>query len=440
MSEGAGGRLARRIGLFDATMLVMGGIVGAGIFMNPYVVAEQVHTPGLILGAWIVGGVIALLGALLYAELAQRMPAVGGQYAYIRAAYNPLLAFLYGWVLLLVIQTGGMAAVSVTFARYFVELTGMRAPESAVAMVSLGVLTLLNCLGVRTGSAVQSALMVTKIAAIAVLVAAGLWFAQGAAMEWSRVADRPMGVGLLSAFGAAMVPVLFSYGGWQTSNFVAGEMKEPRRDLPRALLMGVAGVILIYVLVSFVCLRVLGPAGLAAEHAPASAVMRAAWGSTGGKLIAAGIMISALGFLSQSVLTAPRVYFAMAEDGVFFQAVARVNEKTRVPVLAIVLQSVWTIVILLSGRYEQILNYVVSMDFLFFAITASCLFVMRRRGMGEAEFRMPGYPWTTAAFCIASVLVVINTLIRYPENTLVGVAILVSGVPVYFLWRNRRSV
>jgi APA family basic amino acid/polyamine antiporter len=430
-------QLARRLGLFDATMLVMGGIVGSGIFINPYVVAQQVHTPTLILGAWIAGGIIALAGAFIYSELAQRLPAVGGQYAYLREAYHPLFGFLYGWTLLLVIQTGGMAAVTVTFARYFLELAGWHSSEAVLGVVALTIFTILNCLGVKTGSTVQSALMVTKIVAIAFLVGCGFLFVHAPQLHWRPIADRPASFGLLSEFGAAMVPVLFAYGGWQTTPFVAGELKDPRRDLPRGLLLGVIGVILLYTSVSFVCLRALGPLGLAQTRTPASAVMRAALGSAGANIIACGIAISTLGFLSQGILTAPRVYFAMAEDGAFFRSVAWVHPTTRVPIIAIILQSVWTMVIMLTGRYEQILNYVVSMDWVFFGLSAGCLFVFRRRHLGEADARMPGHPWTTAVFCLICALVVVNTVVRYPSNTLIGVAILLSGIPAFFLWRWR---
>ena len=427
-------KLARQLGLFDATMIVMGGIIGSGIFMNPSVVAQQVHTPSLILGAWLVGGVIGLGGAFIWAELAATMPAVGGQYAYLRDAYHPLFGFLYGWALLLVIETGGMAAVSITFARYFIELTRVHAPDWLIAVLALTVLTIVNCLGVRFGGRTQSVLMVLKIVAIAALIAYGIFASPIETATAAATHDS------LTDFGAALVPVLFAYGGWQTANFIAGEMREPRRDLPRALLLGVAGVATLYTLVNIVCMRVLGAQGLADTSTPATAIMRATLGPRGATFIAAAIAISTLGFLSQSILTAPRVYFAMAEDGLFFRAVARVSPRTRVPVVAIVLQSIWTMVIALSGRYEQILNYVVSMDFIFFGLTASTLFVFRRRP--ESVKRTPGHPWTTAIFVAVCWLVVANTIYRYPGNTLIGMSILLAGVPVYFLWdslnRNKK--
>src|SRR5580704_10154333 len=430
--------LLRRLTLFDAVMLVMGGIVGSGIFINPYVVAQQVHTPFLILSAWAAGGAVALAGAFVYAELAARRPQVGGQYAYLREASHPSVAFVYGWVLLLVTQTGGMAAVSVTFSRYFLEITHSSVPEGVVAAAALALLTIVNCLGVRAGSTVQSVLMVLKIAAIAALVVAGFLFLKPAAAP-TALLDQPVSLNLLTAFGAAMTPVLFAYGGWQTSSFVAGEMKNPSRDLPKALLIGVIAVIVLYMSVTFVCLRVLGADGLAATKTPASAVMRAALGERGATFIALGIAISTLGFLSQGMLTAPRVYFAMAEDRVFFRSVAWIHPRTSAPVVAIALQGVVAVVIAISGRYEQILNYVTSVDFILFGMTGISLLVFRHRKPESQGFRTPGYPFTTIFFVTACFLVVGSTIYKYPANSAIGLAIMLTGVPVYFLWRHQKS-
>jgi APA family basic amino acid/polyamine antiporter len=279
--------------------------------------------------------------------------------------------------------------------------------------------------------------MVTKIFAIALLVGAGTFFVHGTQIAWKPLLDRPASPGLLSAVGAAMVPVVFAYGGWQTASFVAGEMKEPRRDLPRALVLGVAGVAVLYTSVNYICLRTLGARTLANATTPASAVMRLALGERGATIIALGIAVSTLGFLSQSVLTAPRVYFAMAEDRVFFRQLAWLHPQTRVPVVAIVVQSVWTVVIVLTGSYEKILNYVTSMDAIFWTLTAGCLFVLRRGSTAASAFPMPGHPWSTSLFCLACAGVVINTIYRYPQNTLIGLAILATGVPVYYIWRWR---
>ena len=428
--------LAREIGLFGATMLVMGGIVGSGIFMNPYVVAGQVGTPTLILAAWSFGGLVALAGAFVYAELASLRPAVGGQYAYLREAYSPQVAFLYGWVLLLVTQSGGMAAVAVTLARYLGELFAMPVSEAVVALCVLAALTGVNCLGVRAGNDVQSLLMVLKTVAILGLVATGFVAFGGERVTLHPLFDRPPSPDLALAFGAALVPVLFAYGGWQTSGFVMGELKRPGRDMPRALLLGVAGVVVLYLAVNLVCLRALGAEGLAASRAPATDVMRAALGERGARLIALGIVISTLGFLARGILTAPRVYYAMARDGVFFRAVGELHPRTRVPVLAIALQGLVAGLIAVSGRYEQILNYVVSVDFIAMGLTGAALFVFRSRGERGA-FRAPGHPWTTAFFVLSCWLVVAATIHRYPQDSVKGLAILALGLPVYWLWSSR---
>src|SRR5881275_864658 len=345
--------LARRVGLFDATMIVMGGIIGAGIFVNPAVVARHVHTPLLVLGAWLIGGMIALIGAFVYAELAALRPRVGGQYAYLRDAYHPIVAFLYGWTLLLVVQTGGMAGAAIIFGRYSCELFDLSISEQVVATVALAILTAVNCLGVRAGSNVQSALMLIKLMAIALLIGVGCF---GAIKTSTAGVELPADFGGFAGLARAMAPVLFAYGGWQTASFISGEMRNPRRDLPRGLLIGVIGVIVLYLAVSYVCLDVLGLGVLEQTHTPASDVMRAALGERGARLIALGIAVSTVGFLSQSVLTAPRVYYAMARDGVFFKAVARVSERTRVPVIAIALQGIWAAIVALTGKYHQILN------------------------------------------------------------------------------------
>jgi APA family basic amino acid/polyamine antiporter len=424
--------LARRLGPFDATMIVMGGIIGSGIFINPHVVALQVHSPALIVGAWVAGGVIALLGALAYAELAALRPEVGGQYAYLRDAYHPSVAFLYGWALLLVVQTGGMAAVGVTFGKYFVQLTGTRISDVGIAVIALALLTIINCLGVRSGSNTQSALMLLKLAAIGTLIVVGFMY-RGAPLG---AAPEIVPSSFLQ-FVAAMTPVMFAYGGWQTASFISGELKRPERDLVIGLLLGVIGVIVAYVLVNVVCLRVLGPAGLAQSDAPASAVMRAVFGERGARTIALGIAISALGFLSQSMLTAPRVYYAMA-DGIFFRTVARINPKTHVPIVAIALQGIVAIIITMTRQYGQILNYVVSVDFIFFGLTGLALFIFRRR-LPPAPFRTPGHPVTTAIFTLACWAVVIATVAQHPTDSAIGLGILAAGLPAYLWWSKAGS-
>jgi len=442
--------LARRLGLFDATMIVMGGIIGAGIFTNPYVVAQQVHTPLLILGAWAVGGLIALAGAFIYAELSSQSSESGGQYVYLRDALHPLVAFGYGWSLLFVIQTGGMAAVALIFANHVFELVGVSVtdfPAAVLASAALGLLTIINCIGVRAGSLTQNIFMVLKLIAIGALVAFGL-MVSGPAQHTTVTASAGSSVTAaqsLIAFGAALIPAQFAYGGWQTACFVAGEVREPRRNLPRGLLFGVLGVIVVYLSVNYVCVHALGAQGLAQTSTPASAVMRLALGERGGRLLAAGIAISTIGFLSQSMLTAPRVYFAMADDGLFFKQLAWLN-RARVPAIAIALQGVLAIVIVLAAtRYEKILEYVVSVDVVFFGLTAVCVFVFRRRNRGKARgdfFHIPGHPFTTLFFIAACCVITFSVVYKEPLNTAISLGIMLLGLPAYFLWawlRKRRE-
>jgi APA family basic amino acid/polyamine antiporter len=422
------------LGPFDATMIVMGGIIGSGIFINPYVVARQVGSGSLIMLAWAAGGAVALLGAFVYAELAALRPEAGGQYAYLRDAYHPSVAFLYGWALLLVVQSGGMAAVAVTFARYAIELTGVAMADWMLAGLTLIVLTLINVTGVRSGSNTQTVLMLLKLGAIGALIVAGLLFAGRATPS-----AAPASATSLIGFFAALTPVMFAYGGWQTASFIAAELRDPRRDLARGLIMGVTAVVAIYLAVNFVALRVLGSGGLAATTTPASTVMRTLFGEPGARLIAVGIAVSTLGFLAQGMLTAPRVYYAMAADGLFFRAVGKVHPVTRVPHIAIALQGLVAVIIAVSGTYEQILAYVVATDFIFFGMTGAALFLFRRKLPPAEGFRTPGHPVTTLLFTMACWIVVAATIARSPRDSVVGLAILLSGAIVYPMWNSRRA-
>jgi len=413
--------LARQLNVFDITMIVMGGIIGSGIFMNPYVVAQQVPVAGFIVAVWVFGGAVAMAGAFVYADLASRSTALGGQYAYLRDAWHPSVAFLYGWCLLLVIQTGGMAAVAITFARYLIEMTGVAWPAAGIAAGTLVLLGAVNIAGVRAGSSVQNFLMILKVMAILAVVAGGF------------IGPAHVGPGVRHAVsvrnaGGALTPVLFAYGGWQTASFLSGEMKDPRRDLARGLVLGVAGVVALYVAVNWVCVRALGAEGLARTQAPASAVMVAAFGQAGGRLVAAGIAVSTLGFLSQGMLTAPRIYYAMAQDGVFFRGIGTLYERTQAPAAAIALQAVLAAGIAVVGGFDQILSYVVSIDFIFFGLTGAALFRSAR----------PVHPIMTVFFVVACWLTVLATFYREPGTSLIGLAILAAGVPVYLLWTAKR--
>jgi len=431
----------RQLGLFDAIMIVMGGIVGAGIFANPSEVAHRVHTPFLILGVWVLGGFIAMCGAFIWAELSTRLPGTGGQYLYLREAYHPSVAFVYGWGLLLVTQTGGMAAVAVIFSSYFRALTEVTWSDTVIAALVLLILAGINCLGARAGSNVQSAFMLLKIGAIAALVVLGFALG-GGSLKSGPLLAQPVSFGLLKSIGSAMVPIAFAYGGWQTSTFVAGEMRDARRDLSRGLLLGVAAVVGLYLAVNLACLRVLGPAGLDATTIPASDVMRIALGERGAQWIAVGILISTLGFLSQSMLTAPRVYYAMARDGLFFKSVGKLSPRSRAPVLAIVLQGIAAIIIACSGTYGEILNFSVTVDFIFFGMTAASLFILRRRQVGSdsAIYRAPGHPFTTVLFVLSCAGIVGSAIVASPANSAIALCIMLAALPVYYYWSRFRRV
>ena len=432
----------RRLGPFSGTMLVVGGIIGSGIFLNPAVVAQRVGTPTLTLLAWSLGAVIAILGAFIFAELGARAPAAGGGYAYLRDAFGRLPAFLYGWALLLAIASGATAAVAVTFANYTVPLVGLSAgSERRLAIAAISAFSLINVLGVAPGAWVQNAFTLLKLAAIAGLIVAGLAFGADAGpadvAAATLAAPRgffPIGV----ALGTALVPVLFSYGGWQQTNFVAEEMVEPTRNLPRALIIGVLIVAAVYLLVNVTYLQTLGVEGLARSTAPAADAMEARFGATGRALIGAGIAISTAGFLNVVILVTPRVYQAMARDGLFFRSLARLHPKTRTPVAAIVLQGGWSIVLVLSGTYGELLDWVTFADWIFFGATAATLLVYRARSVNEGatHFRAPWHPWSTGLFLLASAYVVIGAIISNPGNALRGALLLAAGVPVFLRWRR----
>jgi APA family basic amino acid/polyamine antiporter len=422
------------IGFPSAVMLVIGGIVGVGIFVNPAVVARDLSSPALVLAAWVAGGGIALLGGFVYAELAARMPATGGEYVYLRETYGPLAGFLFGWTTLLVVQSGGMAAVAIVFAKNVDVLAGGALSEKLVVAAVLGGLAAVNCAGVQTGNGVQAALGVLKVLVIFALITGGLFIAP-AAMTLSH-APHPHDT--LKAFGAAMIPVVFSYGGWQTANYVTGEIRNPARNLSRALLVGVVLVIALYLLVNVACLRALGLANLGATLTPASDVIEKVTGPVGARLAAAAIALSALAFLSQGMLTGPRVYFAMARDGLFFRGFAAIGATSRAPAAAIVLQAVWAGVLALSGTYAQILAYTIAMNFLFFAVSASCLFVLRARDGGSRHLHASAFhPWSTALFIAACLVIVGFSFWAYPFDSLVGYGFMILGIPPYLFWRRR---
>ena len=435
---------ARRVGLFAATMMVVGGIIGSGIFLNPSVVAQRAGTAGLTIAAWLLGGGVAVLGAFIYAELGGRRPEAGGGYAYLRDAFGPLPAFLYAWTLLLVIASGAIAAVAMTFASYAAAIAGLpRTVITPMAIAGIVLLTGINVLGVKPSSVMTSLFTLLKLAALGILILAGL-----GAIIGGRVLPAPVLLPLVNgtatiSFAGALVPVLFAYGGWQQTNFVAEEMVDASRNLPRALLWGVAIVLVVYVLANIVYLKVLGVGGLADSTAPAADTMQLLFGPAGRTFIAVGIALSTVGFLNLAICANARVYQAMARDGSFFDAFARLHPRFRTPVVALVSQGAWAVVLVLSGTYGELLDYVVFGDWIFFGLTAATLFYFRRRdaqaGTAKPEFVAPAWQLSVILFVGAAIYVVAGSVMASPANALRGAALILLGVPLY-LWRRRAGL
>jgi basic amino acid/polyamine antiporter, APA family len=432
----------RALGPFDATMVVIGGIIGSGIFINPYIVAQRLDSSLLVLGAWVAGGLIALAGAYAYAELGAIFPKAGGQYVYLRDGWHPLIGFLYGWALLLVIETGAIAAVAIAFSTYALRLVGRPdLPAMPIAVAAIALLSVINYVGVKPGSRVLNVLVVLKVAALVVLVVAGA--VAPSTPGWFSASRAPQtDISTLAAFGAALVPILFAYGGWQNANYVAEEIEDPQRNLPFSLLAGTMSVVLIYVTVNVIYLRALGFEGLAHTMTPAASAAAITFGTFGDRFVTAAITISTFGFLDLAILAPTRVYYALAADGVFPASLARLHPRFQTPWLAIIIQSLWSCALAFTGRYEQLLNYVVFADWIFFGLTVATLIVFRRTyplaDRPRGSFEAGGYPFVQIAFVLIAAAVVLSVVRADPQSALRGAILLAAGIPVFFLFWSRR--
>ena len=427
-------------------MVVVGGIIGAGIFINPYIVAQRLDSPSWVLAAWVVGGVIAMAGALTFAELGVVHPKAGGHYAYLREAFHPLLGFLYGWALLFMIETGAIAAVAITFAEYTFRLLGREGMDALpLAVAAIVVVGGINAFGIKPGSRVLNVLVVLKVLALALLIGFGLLIPVGLGGGGAQEAVLGGGGGgsqlALFALGAALLPVMFSFGGWQNVNYVAEEIKNPRRNLPRSLIMGTALVVLVYVLVNWVYLRTLGHAGLAGTLTPAADTARVLMGPIGDRFLALTISVSTFGFLNLTMLAPTRVYFAMARDGVFLSSVSRLHPRFRSPTRAIYLQTGLALVLVFWKDYAQLVDFVVFADWIFFGLAGASLFVFRRRiplaDRPEGTFRTPGYPLVPGLFIAVSLYIVVSSFWTDPKGSVFGVLLLATGIPAFFFWKKR---
>jgi basic amino acid/polyamine antiporter, APA family len=455
---------ARAISRLDATALVAGAMIGSGIFIVSADISREVGSPGLMLAVWVLAGLTTVIGALTYSELAALFPVAGGQYLYLREGISPLAGYLYGWTLFTVIQTGTIAAVAVAFARFtavflpaltpdvFLGFTvhlpsgpidvGL-SPQRLLALAVVIVLTLINVRGVRTAALIQTSLTTLKVASLACLIVVGLAIGRNVhalaanfgAHFWAGGGIR---FGVLPAVGAAMVGALFSMDAWNNVGFAAGELKNPRRDLPFAMVAGVLTVTLLYLLANLGYLSVLPLSSIAAapQDRVATAVLQAVFGGAGLAIMAAAIMISTFGCANGLILAGPRVYYAMARDGLFFRAAAALHPRYRTPTLALLIQAVWTCVLCLSGTYSQLLDYVIFAALLFYLLTALSLFALRRRrGELERPVRVPGYPWVPALYVLLTGAIAIDLLIVKPRYTWPGLLIVALGVPVYYAWK-----
>ena len=428
---------ARRLGVWDASMVVVGGVIGSGIFLTPAAIARATGSSFEQVLAWVIGGVIALIGALCYAELGARRPSAGGGYVYLREAFGLIIAFVYGWNLLVVNHSGAIAAVATVFVEYAGAALGVTPSDPRpYAVGTIVFLTGINWFGIRAGSLTQNILTVLKLLAISALIVIGL-VARGAP---EPVAPSPP-IDPIVLMGALM-PVLFSYGGWYYVNDIAGEIRDPQRNLPRALIFGMLLVAACYLLANVAYLAVLGHDGLAASKAPAADLMRHVLGEPGARLIAAGIAISTLGFCNISVIGAARVFQVMGADGVFFRIAGKLHPRWRSPNIALLLLALWSCALALSGTFEQLLNYSTVGDWIGMAAVIATLFWYHRNQANDpVSFRVPFFPLLPIVFLLIVLWVVSATVWQSPHDAGMGVLITLAGLPVYWFWRwqGRRS-
>jgi basic amino acid/polyamine antiporter, APA family len=431
--------LKRSLTLFDMTMIAIGGSIGSGIFLTPATIARDVGAPWLIVAVWIMGGLITLAGALTFSELAALLPHAGGQYVYLTRAYGGLVGFLFGWAYFMVVNAGGLGALSVAFATYlgfFVPLGA--AGEKAAAIGGLLILTGINVRGVKAGAIFSDVFTLLKLVGIVGLVAVGLALGSPRTTDFSFTMAGAPG-GLWSALALGMVGVLWSYGGWQHATYASAEIKDPQRTLPRAMTIAAFGVTALYLLANFAYMCLMTPAQMAASPRIAADAVSSVLGPVGGSLISVAIFISTFGVVGIYTLTAPRIYYAMAADGVFFRRVAEVHPRYHTPAFAIILQSLWAAVLILFwGTFENLISYVVFTDWIFFALAGAAVLVLRRT-MPDAprSYRVPGYPWVPLFFVATSAWFVAMTLVAKPAQAWAGLLFLGLGVPVYYGWKRR---
>ena len=452
--------LARKLGLFDSTMVMVGIVIGSGIFLTSGIMAKSIPSSGLILLAWFVGGLLTLAGALTYAELGAAMPEAGGQYVYLREAYGPMAGFLFGWILFLVYMTGGIAGLALAFAEY----TGYFFPSLGIDHIILNlnvplfqssfhyslsagqlvgvavivVLSIFNFVGIGLGKFIQNFFTVIKIGILAAIIILGFAIGKGTPPDLSM---NPMGMdfgSILIGFGISLVAVAWAFDGWNNVNFVAGEIKNPKRNLPLALILGTLGITFLYVLVNYVYLYALPINETIGVVRIAEKATGALFGASTGALISGLVIISVFGALNGSILVGPRVYYAMAKDGLFFRRVAHVHPRFRTPGFSILIQAIWASLLTLMGTFEQMFTFAMFIGILFWIVATASVFTLRKKRPDlPRPYKTWGYPVVPAIFIIASTGILLNTLIEKPVEALAGLLLTALGIPAYYYWKSR---
>ncbi len=427
--------LKQALSKFDLTMIAIGSTIGSGIFLTPSSIAHELHEPWLILAIWIVGGLMAIAGALTFAELGGLMPGAGGVYVYLSEAYGRLTGFLYGWAYLLVVNTGGVAALSLAFATYFGFFVSLDPVQvKLVAVAGIIIVTAINVVGVKIGGIFSDVFTMLKIAGILFLIVVGLTLGSSHTTDFTTFSGNYPGT-----LAVAMVGVLWSYGGWQHASFAAAEAKDPKRTVPFAMIVGTLVVAVLYILTNVAYMFLLPTASIGSSPRVAADAISTVLGPTGGSIIAIAIFISTFGTAGIYTLTAPRIYFAMANDGVFFKKVAEVHPRFHTPAVAILIQSGWAIVLIwFWGTFNELISYVVFTDWIFFAMTAASIFVFRKKKPdADRPYKTFGYPFTPLFFIAIAAWFVLNTLFRKPEQAIAGLGFLALGIPAYFFWKRK---
>jgi len=435
--------LPRVLSLWDVIMIVVGGVIGSGIFLSPSEIAAAVPAPLLMLAVWVVGGMFSFFGAVAFAELGAAMPEAGGIYVYLREAYGPLLSFLFGWTLFLVIDSGSIATLAVAFSHNmlprFVDMT--RLEKQLIAAGFVAFLGAVNYIGVRWGSRLQNLLTYIKVGAIGIVVVAVFFFTkgQGHPVNFVEPSPGPLNLGLLGAFGVGLIASLWAYKGWEAATYNAGEVKNPRKNLPLGILIGTAAVIVIYIVANLAYLYILPVGKIAAsEGRVALDVMQIVTGPFGASLIAFLILFSILGAANQNMLTSPRVYFAMARDGMFFKKIAECHPKFLTPHVSIIAITVWSIILTLTGTFKQLFTYVIFGEWIFFGLTVAAVIVLRKKRPDlDRPYKTWGYPVTPAIFVLAAVFVAAMALRSSFMNAMFGLLIICLGIPAYLYWKGK---